>query len=578
MAEVLFTKIEFLQNNDYGTFVKGDVIDLYLEEDEIISKQLPLTTTTGVKTYKNGTIITTGPTISILRGDVRRNITSITEYSPQICLTTELVRTETTNSFPYLRYYTLPDHPSCTINLVCDLIMVGQPIVTPSSDETADDGEITVLATSTHNVEYSLSQFVYGGGQASGTFSDLIPGDYRIYIRDEKNCGISVLVNVPFDNTYGVRFRAEYKDVYNNFTTRIDVTKRSYSDSIIEVSGAEKPFEISLRGEGVTNKFEPILSTSCNLNLVDDVSSQFSELYTNDPNLYRINYYKDTGAGFELKNVTKILPFLYSEEYKAPPYYVSVVSSDGLPELKDFLYFQRDGLPFEGSTKLIKVIAYCLSKIQLGLNIRVAVNMYAVGMNTTSSDDPLDQAYTDVETFYKADEEPNLDYVLRSILEPFGARIIQWDGVWNIVRVEELVGSYDYREFDKYGDYVSNSSFNPVALIDYPTVGPINFEAFPNVEVRPGYGKIQVNYRLGLKKNILRNGDFRLKYLYSDAEGIYIPQLDSLGWNINTVGYPLLTSFEEVDERSVAWVLSHDVQMFSNSSSGKAYIQSQTYS
>src|SRR5690606_3402998 len=102
------------------------------------------------------------------------------------------------------------------------------------------------------------------------------------------------------------------------------------------------------------------------------------------------------------------------------------------------------------------LIAYILKKTGLNLNIRVGINLYAVGMDTTDADDPLDQAYVDCDTYYINTNDPTLDYVLRQILESFGACIIQEFGVWNIVRVEERVGEYDYREFNADGDYVGN--------------------------------------------------------------------------------------------------------------------------
>jgi len=45
---------------------------------------------------------------------------------------------------------------------------------------------------------------------------------------------------------------------------------------------------------------------------------------------------------------------------------------------------------------------------------------------------------------------------------PFGAKIIQYEGYWYIIRIEEQKNaSIAYRQFDVNGDYVSNSTYSP---------------------------------------------------------------------------------------------------------------------
>jgi hypothetical protein len=562
--EVLYTTIEFLLNNDYGTFVKGDVLTMYIDDSQVVSSSG--FTNTGVKVYKNGVLITSGPTIG------RRSRLSIIQHNPIICYTTERVDWAYVTYYPYLLYRTIPDDPACATPIVCDLILAGQPEVVSASSDVSADGEIHVNATSTYTIEYGLADFIYGSGQASGSFTGLLPGTYRVYMRDEKNCTLQLLVEVPYDDTYDVRFVNEYTDI-TGVDTKIEIQKRAYAGASEEVCGSDTPFEIQLRGEGETNKFTPVLSTSASINLTSVTESQFFELYTNNVNLYRVKYYKNN----VLKWTGKVLPFEYSEEYKAAPYYISVVSTDGLAELKDIYYFQPNGQKYSGTTKLIKLIAFCLKRTSLDLNIRVGVNMYSTGMDDGDGDDPLDQAYIDVECFYLKEAEPSLLFIIQSILEPFGARLVQWDDYWNIVRVEELGQVFDYREFDIYGDYVSNGAIDPLVDIDYPSERGVMFAAFPNLEMRPGYGKLIVNYNLGLKENILKNGDFSLMYEYSPTDEVYVEKIDTSGWQLIPNGYPILSQFEIVQDENVAWVLSHDAQMFSSSDAGTAYVESEPY-
>ena len=577
MAEVLIHKIEFIENNLFGTYVAGDVIEVYLEETSIISApSVNSPSITGVVTYLNDVLITSGVMI-----DVSPEKTAIQNFNTQICFGTELVVPSLYVLFPFATYYTLPNHWSCAVSpAACDLILVGPPTVVPATGDDQADGQITITATSSYTIQYNLgSDFVYGSGQSSGVFTALLPGSYRIFLRDAKNCAVNVLVEVSVNNTYGAIYRLEYDDIYNFSTTKIDITQRGYSGAVTEITGGSSPFDLMLRGEGITDKFVSVLSTQGNINLTSETEQFFIDLYTNDPNLYRVNYYKDVGSGYDLKWTGKVLPFIYSEEYKAPPYYVTVTATDGLAELKELYLVQKDGTRFYGKQKLIKIIAYCLSQTKLDLNIRVACNMYATGMNSTASDDPFDQAYVDFECFYIAEKDATLDFVLKSILEPFGCRVIQWEEKWHIIRIEELKGSYDWREFDSDGDYVTNGTTNPVVNINFPSVDGVMFTGTPNLELNPGYGKIRVTYNLGLKDNILENGDFRLmlKWIQGYSSGGYVPVLNKTGWTLVSSDYPLFDNYEIFEETNVAWALSSDDQIILSQNAGRAYILSDTY-
>jgi hypothetical protein len=569
MALTLVNSIELKQNNPSGTFVAGDVITIFIDDTLIVSHYSFLNFEfTGITTYKNGVEIFSGPFLTFDPSIVSVEINNI-----NICNGTELVKFVTYNGFPYTGYYTVPDSVSCAISpAVCDLIITGVPTFVEPSDTITADGEITVTATSSNAIEYKLNEdFIYGSGQSSGTFTGLLYGNYRIYVRDSKNCAANIFVALTSELTYGTLYRLEYYDLAGAHS-KVEIAERDYTGAVEDVCGTGSPVQILLRGEGEDNKFVPVISTQLNLGLISETNQKYINLYTLDPNKYRVYFYKDTGLGYELKWSGKLLPYIYSEDYIAPPYSITVTASDGLAELKDLNFVQKDGLRFYGTMSLIKIIAYCLSYTRLNLNIRVACNMYSTGMDVTDSDDPFDQAYIDTEAFY-IDSDAKLSYVIQSILTPFGARLVQWDDHWNIVRVEEMGDTYDYRVFDYNGDYVSTSSFNPVIDIDFPDQNTVMFQANPGLELMNGYGKVTVNYKLGLKSNILVNGDFSLESKFENNQ--YVPVINKEGWALVNGGYPLLEGYEVIDERNVALTLTptgSDLQPL-----GEAYLLSDTY-
>lgn len=722
MANVQIYRFQFLQNNPFGSFVAGDVLDIFLETDDAVVPTGPLIQAAGISVLLNGVNYTVGGSGVIL--NFSPNIVSVQNFNPQICIGTSLLVFSLFGPWPYAIYYSQENHYSCVVNPpTCNLIVVGVPQVVPATDNATADGSIQGVAFSTNPIQYSLgADFVYGEGQTEFIFGGLLPGSYRIYLRDSANCFTSVLVEVPVSNEYGVKYRIEYTDNESR-PTRVDIKMRGYSGAITEICGDETAFELQLRGEGSQDKFEALMSSQGNLYLISEIESQFIEIYTTDPNLYRLEYSKkfsedatvpvslpalaswltssdnasrpDWNTGTSTPNVTiagspsfpipdsarsenlytdfafisgnqytvslsftrvtnsgssnprtatlritdssfntifstslasaegtnviqisftasavterisfnynsgmnvtitvtgvsavtngyvslwlgKVLPMVYSEEYRAAPYHVSVAATDGLAELQNYYLIQTDGQKYYGTISLIKLVAYCMKFLKLGLNIRVACNLYAIDMDQDDQDDPFDQAYIDFEAFYIAEREPKIDFVLKSVLDSFGARIVQWDNRWHIVRVEEMSAPYDWREFDSDGNYITNGEFDPVIDIDYPANNGdlLLANRDHNLELRSGYGKIKVIYSLGLKPNILNNGDFRLRSVYHSTLNTYFFDLNKDGWTLVNGGYTINEGYEVIDQNNIAWTLTAGAL----ASTGAAYIQSETYS
>jgi hypothetical protein len=724
MAETLVHTIQFLEDNPYGTFVSGDVVSIYY--DPALDPAPSSGSTTGYTVKKNGIPILAGNDV-FYQFDAGKIESSA---NAQICNGTTLIQSvRQITYFPYVFTFAEPDYPSCAVDPnTCDLIVTGTPLIVTASGETNADAELTVTAQSSLPIQYKLgSDFLYNDGtaQSTGYFFGLIPGNYRVYIRDSKNCSTNILVTVGWDDTYGVIYRQEWNDVLGN-ANRVDILKRAYAGGLTEVvSDSGSPFERSLRGEGVLDKFEPILSVEAICRLLSQTNFQFSQLFSNNPEEFKLNYYKynpietpvftpavmddvddwtDDGSGdvawgivagnpavtlqntsnsggwytdyafetnrtysfdysftndeggyvfsrihiditnsfgadlgehlvidsqtpgtftgtytfiapdgasriviwaqqktfvslapntymvnsftnetegedpgvvdFELKFTGFCLPQQYEEEYTKEPYPVTLRATDGLPSLKDYIFLQDDGQRFNSTMRQIEVVAFILKKLKLNLPIRVACNLYATTMDQTDNDDPLDQAYVDTERYYLTSDEPTLDFVLRAILEPYGASLAQDGGYWNITRVEEKRSAYAYRVFDKNGVYIREGEYDPIVNIDSPSQSNrfMWSDRDQHLQTCPGYGKIILYYDLGLKGNILRNGDFRLKSQYNALTGTYSFLIDKLGFQLVNGGYALTEGYERTSETNVAYL----IRSTSTAQTGEAYLQSDT--
>lgn len=296
---------------------------------------------------------------------------------------------------------------------------------------------------------------------------------------------------------------------------------------------------------------------------------------------YYLNFFTNVTASHSGQTITdystvwigNVLPQQYQENYMSPPYEVTILAKDGISDLANLDFMQDDGQQFFGRTKAMTLIAFCLQKTLLNLPIRCGINLYAADMNQTDTDDPLDQAYINPDSYYLSGN-PNYSFVLIAILSSFRARLVQWNGRWNILRPEELIDAFDYRDFDKDGNFSANGTEDPVVNVDFPDADDsLNWVKAPLLEMRPGYGKARVIYHLGLTNNILRNGDFRVKSIFNPEFGVYTYTIDKFGFQL-IAPYAISEGSEFLDSPNVAYTMSSNATV----TTGEAALQSDVYS
>jgi hypothetical protein len=433
--------------------------------------------------------------------------------------------------------------------VVCDIMFPGTPTI--NQDTGSGNGSITFGATSSASIEYSLSgNVLFGAGQASSTFSNLVAGQYILYAFDANYCKAQYAFTIPLNSapsippastpTYNIVYQASWRDL-NGVQAFVYIKKKGYTGAITEVVCAGEPMTYSLRLEGNDDKYTPIGASELVLNLMSTTPEQFEVLFTTDSNTYQIHYLKSN----QLKLVGKVYPATLSWPYHqngGTAYPVSIKATDGLVELDDVPFVDDGGTRFHGTAKQIVVIAKALNKLKFGINIRVACNLYADGMNTADSDDPLDQCYVDYLSYYKDFEPLSCLEVIKRNIEPYQATIVQWNGYWWIIRREELVGTVAFREYNKFGSYVSNSSYDPVVTLR-SGLRWANKDASIDMILPKGY--IEVDYSQG-KRQLVPNSDFAPIQILGNTS------IDLTGYSVINAGDPYLqtglTSIDDEDE------------------------------
>lgn len=544
-----------------GTLTTGDYLTAFYDTD-----------TKTIKVYKNGVNITTGDNIVIPSpGSLAANEIV---YQVGVCEGGDRLKFVRQTTFPYFRIEYLYDHPSCSLTPVCDLRFNTIADVTDATSLTASDGSIIVSAVSSNTgIQYKLNEdFVYGSGQTSGTFNNLKAGLYVVYARDSSNCRSVQSVKVNVAHSYGVKYRLEYINRTGD-THKTEILEKDYTGSVNLVEGNLTPTTYRLRNEGQNEKFIIINPSEIETSFISITDGQFDDIYTSDPKKYRLRHIINGNIVW----IGNVLINQYSENYVNPPYPVNIIASDGLASLIDIPFLDDNNLQFNGIYKQIEIIAFILRKTGLNLNIRSAINMYASSMAKTNSDDPLDQAYVDISRYYLVESNPTCAQVLQWILEPYTASIIQWNNAWYIFRLEERIDAFDYRQFDYNGNYVNNSSYNPVINLENASNTDRMVWANQNQRLRimPGYGSIRLINDLGNKFNIIDNGDFRLrsKYVYD----FFAPSTESVpdlsGFEIVniTLNSGTFVDYEKIEDNNIAVILDSWLSL------GDNYLLTKTY-
>jgi hypothetical protein len=401
--------------------------------------------------------------------------------------------------------------------VVPDIQFPGLP--TMSQDTGSGNGSITFPATSSYPpIQYSLRDFLYGQGQASSTFNNLPANNYTLYAVDSKNCKASFTFTIPLNvapspqpaapPTQQVVYQMQVPD-FNGKIHTINFLQKGYPSQATQVDGGnDDPIIHMVRLEGEIDPYPTVAASQLSITLKSVTPYQFRSMISGAQTDNRVHYYRD-GV---LKLVTKIYPQSYREPYnEAGNYPVSFIATDGLVELDDLDFLDDYGARIAGVQKQVAIIALALAKLNFNLNIRVAANLYATGMNTTASDDPLDQAYVDAQSYYTNSDTLSCLEVIKRIVEPYNATICQWDGYWYIVRFEELIANTDYREFDVRGAYVSNGTLsgtytNIKKSTDQSRLTWANYAT--GLDMLSPQGNIEVTYKQGLKSSLIRNGTF----------------------------------------------------------------------
>lgn len=427
---------------------------------------------------------------------------------PRYCVGDDQVYYTVKTIWPYADYNLLLDAPACVV-IVCDLEITGYT-VTNESGPGEGDGEIALTAISSNgNYKFSLVEdFAYADGQDS-PITGLTTGNYTIYAVDESGCRDEILVFVPVNFDYAVRWRCDYGNVFpRGYYSRIDIEEREFTGDLEEICGGGDPFILDYRPSDDSQLVPSVAS----MQFLVNTDAKFDDIRTGNDRQFRVRKYKGPDVGsLTLEWTGFISPEFYTEPYLNEPYIINLEAYDGLGELKNKPFLTESGAEYFGDMSLIQIISECLKKLPLEINIRSCVNVFEENHDTDPEDDPLAQTYKSTQNY----RGMNCDQVITSIIKPLiQSELFQSFGVWWIRTKEQSADTnLVYREFDIDATYVTNSTLaaRKSLVLNTGTNGLKFIERSQVLGYSRPYGKFLITHDLGKDNNVIDSGGFEVK-------------------------------------------------------------------
>lgn len=265
---------------------------------------------------------------------------------------------------------------------------------------------------------------------------------------------------------YTTKYRLEFKD-YSNNVHKVDLLEDGYTGSTIELKGSDEPFIINYPEQQLLS-FKR--SSGCDITLLSESNFQLIDLY----NLNMFGLQIQHSINSNLNWCGYLDCEMYSEPYNdSSNYFVSISGNDGFNLLKRLKYIHSNGVKYLGIVTQWEILQTIINQLNLpftSINIGISTQ-FTSGYTTTASLNVFIQTYINNDNYYNEDDEPeNFETVLQSILEPYGATILQSDGQLWILDLQTLKQStLTYKKYDSSYNYISTQ--NVSNTFNIPSVG-----------------------------------------------------------------------------------------------------------
>lgn len=309
------------------------------------------------------------------------------------------------------------------------------------------------------------------------------------------------------------------------FLTYKGISGDTYLFEILEAGYDGEPTEI----HGYVNHnyaarkdlVQPTIASSLDITLEADQDLTLQDLYTEEESKFKVRLKRNDQTIFY--GILK--PDGIWEDFVSNRWEISMDAMDGLSILKDLSFVKDDGTFYVGKINQFDALKQCLHRIGYDLPINISTDL-PIYDGFSGTDTVLKSVLMNANRFYQEKQTNQImdcEAVLKSVLEPYSATVIQMNGEWWVFRaidVKDEMEFYRYDLDDNKTDVVWNAAMILGSQIDDYEIH--HASANQKKSITASAQAFRVNYKYGTVKSVNENPNIILDN-----------GLTAQGWSIN---------------------------------------------
>lgn len=314
-----------------------------------------------------------------------------------------------------------------------------------------------------------------------------------------------------------IKYFLEYSN-NEGLISRLEIWEKDFEGEEIEIHGS-----VILKYAERKDLLQSLVPASLDITLEADENLTLQDLYTEAENKFTTKFYFDG----QLLFYGNLLPDGIFEDWVNDKWELTSLSAiDGLSILKELSFVKDDGTFYIGKITQFDTLKQCLHRIGHDLPVNISIGVFYDTFSSTDS--ILHNVLMNADRFYQDAQKNNImdcEAVVKSILEPYNATVIQMNGEWWIFRGIDVSEEISFKRYDgeDVSNVVWNSSLEIGSQIDDYDIHHINSNQ--KKSVNPSTQAFRVNYKYGTVKSLVENSDL-----------IMGSGLDCEGWTISNAG------------------------------------------
>ena len=315
---------------------------------------------------------------------------------------------------------------------------------------------------------------------------------------------------------FGLKYYAELRSKYKGVLWRVEISERGYAGPSEEMAfDGGTPLQITWEKRG-DEFYVPVKASEATINILCKENFHYLALFTSDPRYFRVSIFRNR----QLYWRGYVTSDLYSENFTAPPYTVTIKAVDGFNLLSSIPFRDLVHIGIAGRRSLWELLSSCIDLLELDLDTADWMDLYVEGMDENASS--LRQTYIDLERLYYVYEEPTYRDILELCLRPFAGQIFQSNGALHIRRAVSLYRTARPVNFYRVG------TEHPVAQvvtsaarerIDGMWTGDLHIEGSSTLDIVPALRKVSVDVKNKSLDNLIARIGFYDPDAWTDPHG-----------------------------------------------------------